>query len=77
MLGYRLGLHTVVRCRRGHTFTTVWIPGIKLTAIDLVVARVQRCPIGRHWTVVVPVKESELGAAEPQAAVAHRDVRLP
>jgi hypothetical protein len=37
-LGYRLGGDVVVRCRQGHLFTTLWIPGVKLKAVDLVVA---------------------------------------
>ena len=55
-LGYNLGINTVVRCRQGHMFTTIWIPGIKLKELDLVVARVQRCPVGKHWSLVVPVR---------------------
>ncbi len=46
LLGYKLGGNVVVRCRRGHVFTTIWIPGVKLKAIDLVVARIQYCPVG-------------------------------
>jgi hypothetical protein len=34
LLGYRLDPNTVVRCRRGHLFTTIWIPGMKLKALD-------------------------------------------
>ena len=37
-LGYNLGVNTVVRCRKGHMFSTIWIPGIKLKSVDLVVA---------------------------------------
>ena len=25
-LGYNLGVNTVVRCRKGHMFSTIWIP---------------------------------------------------
>jgi hypothetical protein len=39
-LGYNLGTNTIVRCRQGHLFTTIWIPGVKLKELDLVVARV-------------------------------------
>src|ERR1039457_6974883 len=46
-LGYNFGTNTVVRCRQGHLFTTVWIPGVKLKELDLIVARVQRCPVGQ------------------------------
>ena len=53
-LGYNLGTSTIVRCRQGHLFTTIWIPGVKLKELDLVVARVQRCPVGKHWSLVVP-----------------------
>jgi hypothetical protein len=76
-LGYGLGGATVVRCRRGHLFTTIWIPGVKLKAIDLGIARVQRCPVGRHWSLVTPVRSSELTDAERKFAREHRDVRIP
>ena len=45
-----------VRCRSGHTFTTTWIPGASLKAVRLGPWRVQRCPVGRHWSIVTPVK---------------------
>jgi hypothetical protein len=76
-LGYRLGANTVVRCRRGHLFTTIWIPGVKLKAIDLIVARVQWCPVGRHWSLVTPVREANLTAQERLQARGHHDVRIP
>jgi hypothetical protein len=76
-LGYRFGTNTIVRCRRGHLFTTVWIPGVKLKAIDLGVARLQRCPVGKHWTLVVPVREADLSDEERASARAHHDVRIP
>jgi hypothetical protein len=76
-LGYNLGTNTLVRCRQGHVFTTVWIPGIKLKEIDLVVARIQRCPIGHHWTLVVPVREQDLSNEEIEFAREHHDVPIP
>jgi len=76
-LGYRLGANTVVRCRRGHLFTTIWIPGVKLKAIDLLVARVQWCPVGRHWSLVTPVRDADLTAEDRLFAGAHHDVRIP
>jgi len=76
-LGYRLGLHTVVRCRRGHLFETVWIPAVKLKALDLGVARIQRCPMGHHVSLVVPVKERSLSSADRAEASRHRDLRVP
>lgn len=76
-LGYGFGLHTVVRCRQGHLFSTIWIPGLKLKALDLGVARVQRCPVGRHWTLVTPVRNRDLTAGQRAFARAHRDVPIP
>ena len=45
-----------VRCRDGHTFTTTWIPGFSLTSVRLGPWRVQRCPVGHHWSIVTPIK---------------------
>lgn len=77
LFGYKLGGDTVVRCRQGHLFTTIWIPGVKIKAVDLGLARLQRCPVGRHWSLVTPVRESSLTEAERQFAAEHRDVRIP
>jgi len=72
-----LGGNTVVRCRQGHLFTTIWIPGASLKSIRFGWARFQRCPVGKHWSVVVPVKEAELTDEEKNFAFTHRDVRIP
>lgn len=29
--GYRMGGNLVVRCRKGHLFTTIWVPGASPT----------------------------------------------
>jgi hypothetical protein len=50
----------VVRCSKGHVFTTTWSPLGSLTSIRLGSARVQRCPVGNHWSLVKPVNDSEL-----------------
>ena len=76
-LGYKLGTNTVVRCRQGHLFTTIWIPGVKLKELDLVVARVQRCPVGHHWSLVVPVRAKDLTEEELRFAREHHDIRIP
>jgi hypothetical protein len=76
-LGYNLGTNTLVRCRQGHVFTTIWIPGIKLKEIDLVIARIQRCPIGHHWTLVVPVRPADLSEEDREFAQAHHDIKIP
>lgn len=76
-VGYDIGLHTTVRCRDGHLFTTIWIPGVKLKAVDLGVARYQRCPVGKNWTLVVPVRPADLSDEERAEARRNRDVRVP
>jgi hypothetical protein len=75
--GYRFGANLVVRCRAGHLFTTIWIPGVSIKALRLGWARFQRCPVGHHWTLVKPVRASELTEEERQFAELHRDVRIP
>jgi hypothetical protein len=75
--GYPIGGNLVVRCRRGHVFTTLWIPGVSVKAIRLGWWRVQRCPVGNHWSVVTPIRTSELTAGDRRRARRHRDVRLP
>jgi hypothetical protein len=77
LMGYRLGGNVVVRCRQGHVFTTIWIPGVKLKALDLVVARIQYCPVGHHWSLVVPVRDGELTEGERQFAEHHHDLPIP
>lgn len=72
-----IGGETIVRCRDGHLFTTVWIPGVSFKALRWGWLRYQRCPVGNHWTWVTPVDVSELTGAERRFAAAHRDSRLP
>jgi len=71
------GGNTVVRCRRGHLFTTIWIPGVSVKAVRLGWARFQYCPVGKHWALVSPVKDADLTDEERRFAHEHRDVRLP
>jgi hypothetical protein len=73
----KLGGNIVVRCRDGHLFTTIWIPAVSIKAVRLGPWRVQRCPVGHHWTIVTPVKEAQLSPDELAAAREHRDRRLP
>ncbi len=75
--GRLLAASTVVRCHRGHLFTTLWIPGVSFKAVRLGPWRVQRCPVGAHWTLVWPADVSTLSPAEVAAAAALRDVRIP
>lgn len=75
--GYSLGRNGIVRCQKGHLFSTVWIPGGSLKAIRLGPWRVQWCPVGHHVAIVHPVKTANLSESEREFAVAHHDVRVP
>lgn len=77
LLGYNMGGNVVVRCRQGHLYTTLWIPGVKLKALDLGVARFQYCPVGKHWSLVTPVRDSALTDAERATARECHDTWLP
>ena len=76
-LGYGVGGDTVVRCREGHLFTTLWIPGASLKAVRLGWARLQYCPVGRHWSMITPVRVADLTEAQRREAAAHHDIRIP
>jgi hypothetical protein len=76
-LGYKLGGEVIVRCRRGHLFTTLWIPGVNLKAIDLGIARLQRCPVGHHWSLVTPVRDADLSDEERALARERHDLPIP
>lgn len=75
--GYPIGGNLIVRCRRGHVFTTLWIPGASIKALRFGWWRFQRCPVGRHWSLVTPVKAPELSDEETRLARTRRDIRLP
>ncbi len=66
-----------VRCRDGHLFTTIWIPLASLKALRLGNRRYQRCPVGRHWTTVVPLDPARADPADLAGAAAVHDVRIP
>lgn len=73
--GYKKLGEVVVRCRRGHFFTTEWAARGAMRGLDLGWARIQRCPVGGHLTVVVPVDDSDLTAEQKKQAREHRDDR--
>jgi hypothetical protein len=75
--GYTLGGNVVVRCRQGHLFTTIWVPGASIKSVKLGWWRLQRCPVGKHWTLVSPVKDADLTDEERRFAAAHHDLWLP
>jgi hypothetical protein len=75
--GYPIGGNLVVRCRKGHLFTTIWLPSVSLKSIRFLWWRLQRCPVGNHWSIVTPVRPRELTEDERRIAGEHRDIRIP
>ena len=75
--GYGIGGNVVVRCRAGHLFTTIWIPGVSVKAVRLGWWRFQRCPVEDHWSIVTPVDRASLTEPERVRADERRDIRLP
>lgn len=75
--GYGLGGNVIVRCRRGHLFTTIWVPGASVKSLRLGWWRFQRCPVGPHWSLVTPVRTADLSEQERAEAAGHHDVHVP
>ena len=75
--GYGIAGDVVVRCRQGHLFTTLWVPGVSFTSLRLGFWRLQHCPVGHHWSLVTPVSVEALDPDERTAAGAVHDVALP
>jgi hypothetical protein len=72
-----MGGDTIVRCSRGHLFTTVWIVGSSGKAVRLGHKRYQRCPVCEKWRIVVPVRDDELTDEDRRVAAEHHDTKLP
>ena len=75
--GYGLGGNVTVRCRGGHVFTTLWIPALSVKSLRLGWWRIQRCPVGKHWTLVTPVAQSDLTLIGRRRARGTHDLRVP
>jgi hypothetical protein len=75
--GRLIAAKTVVRCLSGHLFTTLWIPGGSFKALRLGWWRWQRCPVGKHWSLVTPVRVAQLSDGERQLASQTRDTFIP
>jgi hypothetical protein len=73
----RPGGNVAVRCRQGHVFTTLWIPGVSVKALRLGWWRFQHCPVGRHWSLVTPVNLTQLSSGEQRTARETHDIRVP
>jgi hypothetical protein len=67
----------VVRCSKGHLFTTMWVAGASFKAVRLGAKRYQHCPIGHHWSVVTPIPIDQLSEAERIEAARVHDIRIP
>ena len=67
----------VVRCAKGHLFTTIWIAGASFKSVRLGMKRYQHCPVGHHWSVVTPQKLSDLSEAERLEAARVHDIAIP
>jgi hypothetical protein len=75
--GYGVGGNVIVRCHKGHLFSTIWVPGASVKSIRLGPRRVQWCPVGRHWALVTLVRKSDLSSRELRTARQHKDIRVP
>ena len=75
--GYGIGGNVIVRCGKGHLFTTIWLPAASLKSLRFGSRRVQWCPVGHHLSVVKLVRESELSGRERRTARGHKDIRIP
>jgi|SRR5690349_5835171 len=73
----RPGGRIVVRCRRDHLYTTIWLPAISVKAVRLGMWRIQWCPVGRHFSIVTPVREADLPPQQRLAARRQTDLRIP
>ena len=75
--GYKFGRSVPVRCRDGHLFSTVWIPGVSVKALRFGPWRVQWCPVGRHVTVVTLLRDADLTQDERESAARQHDISIP
>lgn len=67
----------IARCSEGHLFQTPYFPLMSFKAIRLGSSRLQRCPVGKHWTKVSFVPAGDLSEAEIEEAVRHRTSLVP
>ncbi len=54
-----------------------WVPGASLKSLRFGWWRFQHCPVGNHWSLVTPVKESDLTEEEKRIDRAEEDIRIP
>jgi hypothetical protein len=75
--GYGVGGNVIVRCREGHLFTTIWVPGASVKALRLGPRRFQWCPVGHHLSLVTLVRKSDLSPRQRRTAGKAKDIRVP
>lgn len=75
--GYSFGRDVTVRCRAGHVFRTIWIPGVSVKSVRLGMWRVQWCPPGRHISLVRLLKPADVTAEMRRVAALARDIPVP
>jgi hypothetical protein len=74
--GYLKAGEVVARCGRGHLFTTTWNRPLSRKELSLGWTRLQRCPVGGHWTLARQVPDAELTPQERREAREHRDAAI-
>jgi hypothetical protein len=72
-----MGGRTLVQCRQGHLFRTIWVPGVSIKALRLGWYRAQFCPVGRHWTLVKPVRDRDVEGRDEALEVIPEDIAIP
>ncbi len=68
---------TPVRCKKGHLYTSIWIPYASVKGLRLGWKRWQRCPVGRHWAVTEKLDPETLSAEQLAEAAKTHDWNLP
>ncbi len=72
-----LGGRTLVRCRDGHLFRTIWVPGVSVKSLRLGWWRWQFCPVGGHWSLVSPVKDGQVSEEDLAVHLVPDDIPVP
>lgn len=67
----------IARCQDGHLFETPYLRLASFKAVRLGPERIQRCPVGKHWTRVRFPPPGKLSDAERETARQHRTSPVP
>jgi hypothetical protein len=67
--GYTIPGRTMVRCRSGHEFSTIWVSGMSVASLRLGLhTRFMKCPECNAWRIVHPIKPIVAVPEEPPVA---------